>query len=58
MDWDVQYVGRTAEDWSSRCIDMLYRATECKAKVVNFMITHYWVDSDFNGEVSFELPAG
>jgi hypothetical protein len=51
-DWDVQYVGRTAEDWNSRCIDMLYRATEFKAKVVNFMITHYWVDNDFNGEVS------
>lgn len=52
-DWDVQYVGLAAEDWSSKCIDMLYRATEFKAKVVNFMITHYWVDNDFDGKVDY-----
>ena len=40
-DWDVDYVGRAAEDWSSKCIDMLYRANDSKAKVVNFMVTHY-----------------
>lgn len=58
QDWDVQYLGRAADDWSSKCIDMLYRATEYKAKVVNFMITHYWVDSDFNGEVRPVMLAG
>ena len=50
-DWDVDYVGRAAEDWSSKCIDMLYRANENKAKVVNFMVTHYWVDDNFDGKV-------
>jgi hypothetical protein len=50
-DWDVDYVGRAAEDWSSKCIDMLYRASDSKAKVVNFMVTHYWVDNNFDGKV-------
>lgn len=50
-DWDVNYVGRAADDWSSKCIDMLYRANESKAKVVNFMVTHYWVDDNFDGKV-------
>lgn len=34
---------------------MLDRAAMYKAKTVNFMITHYWVDKDFNGEVSSAL---
>jgi hypothetical protein len=51
-DWDVDYVGRAAEDWSSKCIDMLHRANENKAQVVNFMVTHYWVDDNFDGKVS------
>ncbi len=51
-DWDVTYVGRSAEDWSSKCIDMLYRANENKAQVVNFMVTHYWVDDNWDGKVS------
>ena len=50
-DWDVDYVGRAAEDWSSKCIDMLYRASDSKAKVVNFMVTHFWVDNNFDGKV-------
>jgi hypothetical protein len=50
-DWDVNYVGRAADDWNSKCIDMLYRANESKAKVVNFMVTHYWVDDNFDGKV-------
>jgi hypothetical protein len=52
-DWDVTYVGRSAEDWSSKCIDMLYRANQNKAQVVNFMVTHYWVDDNFDGKVSW-----
>jgi hypothetical protein len=24
-DWDVDYLGHAAEDWSSKCIEMLYR---------------------------------
>jgi hypothetical protein len=27
--------GKTADDWSSKCIDMVYKATEYQAKVVN-----------------------
>jgi hypothetical protein len=58
-DWDVEYRGRATEDWNSRCIEMLDRAAMYKAKTVNFMITHYWVDKDFNGEVScFKLRFG
>jgi hypothetical protein len=30
---------------------VLCRATEYKAKVVNFMVTHYWVDNNFDGQV-------
>ena len=50
-DWDVNYVGRAADGWNSKIIDMLYRANESKAKVVNFMVTHYWVDDNFDGTV-------
>lgn len=94
-DWDVSYIGKSQEDWSSKCIDMLNRANEYKAsagpccwlvghgplslllcwlavvwpwhaellpcvwwwcwctqaKVVNFMVTHYWVDDNFDGKV-------
>jgi hypothetical protein len=51
-DWDVNYLGKAADDWSSKCIDMLYRANEYKAKVVNFMVTHYWVSQGGDGKVS------
>ena len=51
-DWDVDFIGQSAEDWSSKCIDMLYRANQYNAKVVNFMITHYWVDNNYDGKVS------
>jgi hypothetical protein len=27
--------GKAADDWSSKCIDMVYKANEFKAKVVN-----------------------
>jgi hypothetical protein len=56
-DWDVNYVGRAADDWNSTCIDMLYRASESKAKVVNFMVTHYWVDDNFDGKVGKKRSA-
>lgn len=55
FDWDVQYIGRAADDWSSKCIDMLHRANESKAKVVNFMVTHYWVDDNFDGKVGWAV---
>jgi hypothetical protein len=50
-DWDVNYLGKSADDWSSKCIDMLYRANEYKAKVVNFMVTHYWVSMNGDSKV-------
>uniref|UniRef100_A0A383W7Z6 Glycoside hydrolase family 5 domain-containing protein n=1 Tax=Tetradesmus obliquus TaxID=3088 RepID=A0A383W7Z6_TETOB len=34
-DWDVNYLGKAADDWSSKCIDMVYKANEFQAKVVN-----------------------
>jgi hypothetical protein len=96
QDWDVSYLGKGEDDWSSKCIDMLSRANEYKAscsahpccwcwcccsqlwsvpawhaeqlpcvpvlvwcaqaKVVNFMVTHYWVDNNFDGKVGLHGP--
>ncbi|WIA29300.1 hypothetical protein OEZ86_011805 [Tetradesmus obliquus] len=50
-DWDVNYLGKAADDWSSKCIDMVYKANEFQAKVVNFMVTMYWVDANYDGTV-------
>ena len=33
-DWDISYVGKGAEDWSSQCIDMVYRQVDaCKGTI-------------------------
>lgn len=31
QDWDVSYLGKSEEEWCSKCIDMLSRANEYKA---------------------------